>query len=83
MAGIKVFVFCLKYIIKINMSDCGNKSMFDNKPLEMPRMWTEAFRSLSVMRGMRSGKVVLLYSRLTLSRYSEVDDGMTESDMHT
>lgn len=27
------------------MSDCGNKSMFDNKPLEMPRMWTEAFRS--------------------------------------
>lgn len=20
--------------------------MFDNKPLEMPRMWTEAFRSL-------------------------------------
>lgn len=65
------------------MSDCGNKSMFDNKPLEMPRMWTEAFRSLSVMRGMRTGKVVLLHSRLTLSRYSEADDGETESDMHT
>lgn len=35
--------------------------MFDNKPLEMLRMWTEAFRSLSMRGRMRMGKVVLLY----------------------
>lgn len=31
--------------------------MFDNKPLEMLRMWTEAFRGR-----VRAGTVVLLYS---------------------